>query len=674
MSFLARYNPEMPVVAVDTETALFAPGKMAPRLVCVSYAEDGTDDRVGLLDREDGKRYVRRLLERAARGECVISGQNIPYDFCVLAEDDPTFFPLIFDAYEVGGIHDTMCAEWLLDTAEGLLRLEFDEDTQEWKAKKSYSLENLTRIYLGWPFYKDEWRLRYAELADVPIAQYPEAAAIYPKRDALGTWLVTRAQRERALRIRPHDPLAADLAAQCRAYMALALVSAWGMELDPELSRELVRGLNGAMLEIAPDLAADGLLLHHVRGKKAGTYSRRMGPLREAIAADFAARDLEPLLTKGGALGLNKQVSTTVDVLQSCTDERLGRMAEYLAIEKMLNGFAEPLQRFGRGPIHPRYNYADTGRTTCSGGKKGKGRTAVNVQQLPKKLPKFLRSLGDIRSLFVPRPGWVMSSSDYKALEMTTHAQVLLWMFGSSDLADALNAGIDPHVHLAAREFLHIPYDDAKRLCKVKGTREADMRQLAKVPNFGLPGGMGAAKLCVYAWKNYELRIEEADARSLKQAWLRTWREMGPYLQEIGAHVEVSDVVVQWESGRIRGGVGFTDAANGFFQALAADGAKDALWHIVRECYDGRLRSVLLGSRVTAFVHDEFIAEHPVEAAHEAATRLAEIAVERMRLWTPDIRQEVEPALMMRWSKDAETARNAHGRLIPWEHAQDRAA
>jgi hypothetical protein len=142
---------------------------------------------------------------------------------------------------------------------------------------------------------------------------------------------------------------------------------------------------------------------------------------------------------------------------------------------------------------------------------------------------------------------------------------------------------------------------------------------------------------------------------------------MKEYLKTIGDHVEVNDVITQWVSGRVRGGLGYTDMANGFFQGLAADGAKDALWHIVCECYDETLRSPLLGSRVTGFVHDEYISEHPVDGMHESATRLGEIAVERMSLWTPDVSQEVEPALMMRWSKKAKTVRNEHGHLIPYE-------
>jgi hypothetical protein len=49
MSFLERYNPEAPIIAVDTETGLFKPGMMAPPLVCVSYAEGDSDKHVGLL-------------------------------------------------------------------------------------------------------------------------------------------------------------------------------------------------------------------------------------------------------------------------------------------------------------------------------------------------------------------------------------------------------------------------------------------------------------------------------------------------------------------------------------------------------------------------------------------------------------------------------------------------
>ena len=53
-------------------------------------------------------------------------------------------------------------------------------------------------------------------------------------------------------------------------------------------------------------------------------------------------------------------------------------------------------------------------------------------------------------------------------------------------------------------------------------------------------------------------------------------------------------------TGRVRGRVSFTQARNTPFQGLAADGAKLALWELIRAGY-----------RVVAFIHDEILIELP---------------------------------------------------------------
>ena len=40
--------------------------------------------------------------------------------------------------------------------------------------------------------------------------------------------------------------------------------------------------------------------------------------------------------------------------------------------------------------------------------------------------------------------------------------------------------------------------------------------------------------------------------------------------------------------------------------------------------------------------------------------------VETARAWIPDVQVHAEPVLMRRWYKDAETVRDAGGRLVEW--------
>jgi hypothetical protein len=207
----------------------------------------------------------------------------------------------------------------------------------------------------------------------------------------------------------------------------------------------------------------------------------------------------------------------------------------------------------------------------------------------------------------------------------------------------------------------------------------------------------------------------------LKEIWLRQWPENEDYFEFINDVVEhgmlikpqtlqrwphLRDVfepntrlapgeIMQHVSGRVRGGVDYCAAANGFFQGLLADAAKHALRIIARECYDVSVRvsdmlfdnslcsayaggtSPLLRSKPILFAHDEVIIEHPDSVAHDGAMRAGEIMVSTLRHYCPHLADacRAEPALMKAWYKNA-TAVWARGgkkradaadRLVPWE-------
>jgi DNA polymerase I-like protein with 3'-5' exonuclease and polymerase domains len=151
---------------------------------------------------------------------------------------------------------------------------------------------------------------------------------------------------------------------------------------------------------------------------------------------------------------------------------------------------------------------------------------------------------------------------------------------------------------------------------------------------------------------------------------------------------------MQHVSGRIRGGIEYTSAANGFFQGLLADACKSALRRISRECYVRNVRvpdrrwpnskrsqftdmnSPLFGSRPILFAHDEILLEHPESVAAEGAMRVSEIMVDELRYYCPDLADAcaAEPTLMRRWLKQAKKTKDANGRLIPWEPPARQAA
>ena len=96
-------------------------------------------------------------------------------------------------------------------------------------------------------------------------------------------------------------------------------------------------------------------------------------------------------------------------------------------------------------------------------------------------------------------------------------------------------------------------------------------------------------------------------------------------------------------SGRIRSNCSYCQARNTPFQGTAADGAKLALYRLVREKY-----------RIVNMIHDEVILEVPIDADHLALAHQVEcIMIEEMAKMIPDVKIGVEFALMDRWHKGA---------------------
>jgi hypothetical protein len=110
-------------------------------------------------------------------------------------------------------------------------------------------------------------------------------------------------------------------------------------------------------------------------------------------------------------------------------------------------------------------------------------------------------------------------------------------------------------------------------------------------------------------------------------------------------------------TGRVRADCTYTESRNWPFQALAADGAKLALYDLIQA-----------GHRVVAFIHDEVLVEIPETADLTAAAEdVRRRMVDAMRLVCPDVEIRAEYAAMRRWQKGAVAVRDLYGHLIPYE-------
>lgn len=269
------------------------------------------------------------------------------------------------------------------------------------------------------------------------------------------------------------------------------------------------------------------------------------------------------------------------------------------------------------------------------------------------------------RECFVARPGCAVISVDQDAFEMRAWAQILCWLFGlqACALPQILNDPKRcPHVEMGARIYTASPTKPDLTAAQAYALKDIDpkefkaLRGLAKGPNFGLPGGMSAKRLMGYCWSSYRVPVDLEMAETMCQVWREVYPEAQPYLDwvkdQTGRKYGSKKQITQFYSHRLRGNVGYTNAANGYFQGLAADVIKEAMGRAMEEMYCDP-RSPLYGCYPLAFVHDELLIEVPLDRLTEPGLRLAQIFVETAMEICPDVLFSASPAAMLTWSKSA---------------------
>jgi DNA polymerase I-like protein with 3'-5' exonuclease and polymerase domains len=412
-------------------------------------------------------------------------------------------------------------------------------------------------------------------------------------------------------------------------------MSCWGLTVDEEAVDNLTKQLKDEVSSEMTEFKRLGLY------REKGT--KNMAIVKERVEEAYYAMGKDCPCTKTGP-------STSKRTLMESGDPVLQRLAEIGATQKLLNTFIPVLNLgMGGGSIHPGYDtLKETGRTSSF---------KPNIQQLPRK--------GGIRECFIPRPGYVFIAADYSVAELCSLAQVLLDVFGTSKMADALKQGKDLHINTAA-SIMNMDYDKCMRLYKEGDPKVEDIRQTSKVLNFGLPGGLGAKGFVGYA-AGFGLTVTYGEATRLRSKWLSEYPEMELYFKWISDQMGTGGSFTSTHpiTGFMRGNVGYCDGANHQFQHLTATGAKIALFNIANECYVNK-GTDLFGCRPVAFIHDEVLMEAPIANAHESALRLTKLMEEGMSEVLKDIHCAAEATMMRRWYKGAKPVYE-NGRLVPWE-------
>ena len=615
------------MLVIDTETYLIGPGRIAPKPVCIQLCDERREPWILLASDPDTPDILEALIN-----EETIVGHNLAFDMGVLCEAYPQLQTPIWRAYTEDRMLCTQVLEKLIHIAHG-----WDTKDPRSNLPLKTNLASLATTYLKHEMKgkdsADAWRFRYRELDGVPLENWAPDALRYALDDALITYEVHQSQRAWMIK---NNKICMDMYQRARGAWALHLMGAWGLRTDPEKVDELAQRVRNRVQGAKITLQRTGLIKPD--GKK------DLKAIRSQIDRAYKTQGKDTPKTAKGSVG------TSREVLAASGDVSLQLLASISNDEKLLTTYVPVLERGKTLPVNASYNpVVATGRTSCR---------SPNVQNQPRE--------GGVRECWIPRQGNVYVQADYSIAELCALAQCCIYMGVESNMSKALNEGRDLHLDLAAK-IMGISYDDALRL-KAEGDKEIkNARQMAKIANFGIPGGLGVVSLVSFAKMAYGVVLTETQATDLRTQWLEAYPEMKAYFRYVRDQLRTQErfELRQWRSARIRGNVGYTDGCNSPFQGLAADFGIDMCFHVARACYID-VQSPLYGCRPVAFVHDEIILECEADRGHDAAIELQAIMERRARAWCPDIPIVAEPCIMTRWYKDAETKHDSHGRIIPW--------
>jgi DNA polymerase I len=613
------------MIYADTETHPISDAEPTPRLVVSGFASASAPDDVRLVLRTD---TTAAQLETLLSGRLVWAGGS--FDLLVWMRAFPSIRPVVIDALMAGRIHDVQIREKMIDHA--------------YKARttqSAYNLGAIARMRCGITDIdkSDPYRLLYGGLDGVPLEHWPEGAKAYARRD-VSVLAPIFAEQEK------HADLLTDEPRQVRAAFALAAMAARGMAVNRDHVRTLDRLFAEMRIEHEQALVRVGLARHKHKIKRPSPLVKSQKKARTMIVELARETGQEYLRTDTGLAALSEEALDKLHVPEGHP------LQHYRALGSMASKRTTYLDPLMTDVVRGSYDSClQTNRTSMY--QPNLQNVPQNVRQwipadrLPQISPGYMldgspikpRPLG-FRECLVPRPGHCFVISDWSMMELVCWAQTCLDWFGWSKLGDALRDGRDPHEEMGST----IAGFD------IRGTDERKKwRTLAKAPNFGYPGGLGAQRF-VDKYGAQVLALGEVldipRAKELKAMWKRQWPESVLYHKRIGRLTANGNATITLDrTGYTRGGMKFTEAANFTFQGLAAGVAKDALMACEIAHGDGQLGAPLL------FVHDEIITESPIEHALEHAALQERIMLGALARLCPDVPGGVETMITMNYTK-----------------------
>jgi DNA polymerase-1 len=241
-----------------------------------------------------------------------------------------------------------------------------------------------------------------------------------------------------------------------------------------------------------------------------------------------------------------------------------------------------------------------------------------NLQQIPRD-PAY-------RACIRPATGRVLVKADFSQVELRIAAQIT----GDKALRVAYQEGADVHVRTAAA-VLGVAPDAVTK----------EQRQIAKVLNFGLVYGMGAARLRENAAQKFGVQLTEHEAADFRARFFRAY----PGLKRWHQTRPDSAIDTRTLAGRRRLAVSaFTEKLNSPVQGTGADLLKLTLAYLWED------RQAQPSAVPANVVHDEIVLECDANAAPGVAAWLVAHMERAGRVVLRDVPIVADVEVMVDWS------------------------
>lgn len=620
----------MQLVAIDYETHLISAEAPIPAPVCLSYY-DGTNQ--GLLLKQHIHPFLKALLED---NNTILIAHNAVFELQVTANTYPDLLPLIQKKLENKQIICTKVYEQLIAC-------------QEQHPLNSFSLAVLVKKYFKEDISENKtdpnaWRLRYSELDNTPLTDWPKEAVDYAINDSIWAYRCYKTQ----------EIVTVDYAPVVEAEFWLNQVGKFGMTIDQGRVQHLKKEIKEKLKPEYEKLLKLGLVEVHPKKKY---MQKKMGKFRQYLQDNLDKKDhIET--AKGNfsttAESMNKYLALTNNEKVKEVLTAFLNIAEY---EKILTAFVSRLN--GAELIRTDYRGAvSTCRTSSSSSKLY---PSVNIQQMPREVKGVTY---DIRNCFKAREGYKLVSIDYSGLELASTAHRLSTLTNRRNMQQVINGGQEPtdmHSRFAVqlkniKEKSSLRYDEFVSRKKEPGFKE--YRTYAKPINLGFPGGIGydtmrtlmardniypkflllevARKEEYLKYKMQILRGQGLDVRirrskfyeyqlvydelvGLKKALFSLYPDLEFFLTDFhlnfttGKQKAIKNEFGEWEKepmysyevcGFKRNWCTYTAFCNGtLMQTPSAIGAKLATVNIIKKYWNDKRVNIL------AFIHDEIVLE-----------------------------------------------------------------